>query len=444
MSENVSVLAGAASNFAAFLAEEGWVAEPREPHSPYAVKVVVGDGDGVSGALVIYHSEKKGYSLVTQEVRREEHRAPLQQAWERFQAGGVGSPAAGDSDARGVSGPRGGRSPEEPTLSPAGVDIQATLFVDGSYVEGRASYGYVVVARGEAVAEASGDDVPPGWLQHNNVAGEMWAVVKALEYCAGRGWEAVVIAHDYEGLEAWATGRWRAQKPATRAYQQAVRDSDIEIQWVKVKAHTGVVWNERADALAAGALAAHPPGRQVASGSSAASPGDFLTGGLARLAALDAGLRFSETLRRDYQVNFDVLDGGRKLGGGTLYTDAKGGLKLFLQPNLPTATADRLRGLWEQRHVVGAEAEGATDPFRKTRHVAGVLGDYREERVSMGPLRDAFVDDLEALCATKGLDPMQAAALRRISAGVGSASDPSYDAIVADVERAASILRGTT
>ena len=435
MSGNDTILAGAASSFADFLAGGGWMAEPKEPHSPYAVKVGVGDSEGPSGHLVIYYSAKKGLSLVTQEVKRAEHRVPLQQAWDRFRADGTEIDVSSDTSSA--------RSPAEADAPPATDGVQATLYVDGSYVDGRASYGYVAVHDGASVAEGSGDDVPPGWLQHHNVAGEMWAVVKALEYCAGQGWRAVTIAHDYEGLEAWATGRWRAKKPATRAYQQAVRGSEIDVQWFKVKAHTGVVWNERADALAAEALA-FPTGDALGAGAEPAAPEDFLRNGFAQLAVRAADLRLSETLQRGYQLNFSVSQGGQKLGSGSLYTDAKGGLKLVLHPNLPTATADHLRALWEKRHVARTVAEGAADPLRRTRHVMGILSDYRQDRVSMRPLRDALVNDLEAVFDTMVLRPAQESALRRLSDAVASAPTPDFGAIVADVERAASLLRKVT
>ena len=58
--------------------------------------------------------------------------------------------------------------------------------------------------------------------------------------------------YDYEGIEKWANGSWKANKIKTQEYQKKViqyRES-MDIVFVKVLAHSGDVYNERADKLA--------------------------------------------------------------------------------------------------------------------------------------------------------------------------------------------------
>jgi ribonuclease HI len=60
----------------------------------------------------------------------------------------------------------------------------------------------------------------------------------------------VTLYFDYQGLESWATGAWRAKLPFTQLYAQTVNTSGITIHWSKVKAHSGNPENEIVDQLA--------------------------------------------------------------------------------------------------------------------------------------------------------------------------------------------------
>lgn len=87
-----------------------------------------------------------------------------------------------------------------------------------------------------------------------NVAGELRAVC----YLVGildqelPEYNCIDIYYDYEGIEKWVTGEWRANKPATKAYRDLIRNyqKTKKITFHKVEAHSGVLYNERADKLA--------------------------------------------------------------------------------------------------------------------------------------------------------------------------------------------------
>jgi ribonuclease HI len=139
-----------------------------------------------------------------------------------------------------------------------GVEID----VDGAWVEGGGvGYGLVIRRDGEEVYRAGGP-VPaePDLLGHRQIGGEIYAVVEALRWCVRHKVPACTIYHDYEGLEAWATGRWKAKTPLTKryvAFLQKVRDK-VQITWVKVPAHAGHHWNEVVDQLARAGAAQTP------------------------------------------------------------------------------------------------------------------------------------------------------------------------------------------
>lgn len=62
----------------------------------------------------------------------------------------------------------------------------------------------------------------------------------------------VVIYYDYQGIESWATGEWKASKPVSQNYKKAFDEvaTGMQVDFVKVKSHTGVEFNEMADELA--------------------------------------------------------------------------------------------------------------------------------------------------------------------------------------------------
>ena len=65
--------------------------------------------------------------------------------------------------------------------------------------------------------------------------------------------------YDYEGIEKWATGEWRAKKELNKKnmflFIQEKRKI-IDIEFIKVQAHSGVELNEEVDTLAKNALLA--------------------------------------------------------------------------------------------------------------------------------------------------------------------------------------------
>ena len=135
-------------------------------------------------------------------------------------------------------------------------------YVDGSYdaASGRFSCGVVIVetdAEGNTETtelNSAFDDEEAA--KQRNVAGEVMGSKLAIEYCMANGIDKVEIYHDYEGIGAWADRRWKANNPLTQGYRDFVAEArqNMEISFVKVKAHSGNKYNEIADKLAKEAL----------------------------------------------------------------------------------------------------------------------------------------------------------------------------------------------
>lgn len=130
-------------------------------------------------------------------------------------------------------------------------------YVDGSYDVTRHQYGsgLVILWKGYK-QEFSFKGDTPGLADMRNVAGEIVGAQRAMEFAVENNAKKVVIYYDYEGIEKWCTGAWKAKKEGTQMYVKAYEKlkKHIEIEFVKVRAHTGDKYNEEADILAKKAI----------------------------------------------------------------------------------------------------------------------------------------------------------------------------------------------
>ena len=62
--------------------------------------------------------------------------------------------------------------------------------------------------------------------------------------------------YDYQGIEAWAVGDWKANLPYTQDFVKFYNKvkTAVKVNFVKVKAHTGIELNEVVDKLAKEAI----------------------------------------------------------------------------------------------------------------------------------------------------------------------------------------------
>lgn len=135
---------------------------------------------------------------------------------------------------------------------------QLVVYVDGSFDEkiGKYAFGCIILTpRGETIRE-SGNGNEPDSLAIRNVAGEMLGAMYAVQWAIKNGYHNLELRYDYEGIEKWAQGEWKAKNTLTQKYANFMKSkSDIlKISYQKVKAHSGDHYNEEADKLAKAAL----------------------------------------------------------------------------------------------------------------------------------------------------------------------------------------------
>lgn len=127
-------------------------------------------------------------------------------------------------------------------------------YVDGSYhkATNRYSFGAALIQNGEVIETMSRVGNNPRYQGSWQIAGEVFGALHAIQWAIKNGFKKIIIHYDYIGIEKWAMGEWRANKPVSQDYIESFKKltPQIDIEFVKVKAHSGVEYNELVDQLA--------------------------------------------------------------------------------------------------------------------------------------------------------------------------------------------------
>lgn len=132
---------------------------------------------------------------------------------------------------------------------------KAIAFIDGSYgkVKEREMYSFgAVLITDKQEVEMYRSYVNPEWIAYRNVAGEIQGAIEAISWALNHGKAEIDVYYDYQGIEKWAIGDWRANSAVAVAYVKFIQKvkNQIAIRFFHVPAHTGVDYNERVDDLA--------------------------------------------------------------------------------------------------------------------------------------------------------------------------------------------------
>jgi ribonuclease HI len=189
-------------------------------------------------------------------------------------------------------------------------------YVDGSYIDGAVGYGAVLLNEGVLVQEFSGSVAED--TDARQVAGELVATMTVLDYCEAQTIAQVEIIYDYKGIEQWATGGWKANKPLTQRYVAFIRRCPVRITWTKVKSHTGNRWNDRADELAkqgTGATESRKPLSQAGDTTLLEAIGEAFA---VHLSARGIQAKF-DSIKNNQYARIVIWDGKKRLGFFDLY-----------------------------------------------------------------------------------------------------------------------------
>ena len=134
---------------------------------------------------------------------------------------------------------------------------EAFAYVDGSYDDTTKSYSYgMVIMHGEDELHFFKKFEKDDMSDMRNVAGEIEGSMAAMKYCIENGIKSISIFYDYEGIQKWCNGDWKAKKEGTKRYVEFYKDASklVDVDFIKVKGHSGDKYNDLADELAKKAL----------------------------------------------------------------------------------------------------------------------------------------------------------------------------------------------
>lgn len=139
------------------------------------------------------------------------------------------------------------------------------IYTDGSYQQetGGCTGAFVVLQNDELQFGARINITDQALVQSWNVSGELVVVAAALNILAGAIGSNEVnlnIHYDYNGVRNFIECEpkpWKAKKFISRMYVEAFNkfkqsSPNVHIQFTKVKAHSGIYWNEVVDSIAKG------------------------------------------------------------------------------------------------------------------------------------------------------------------------------------------------
>ncbi|MGO1470737.1 MAG: ribonuclease H family protein [Tissierella sp.] len=137
------------------------------------------------------------------------------------------------------------------------LEDEMIAYVDGSFSLKHMlySYGAVIITK-SGMETFKGKDDDPELVKMRNVSGELKGAMVAMSIAIDKNYQKLSLHYDYAGIEKWAIGEWKTNKEGTKFYKKyydSIKDK-LDVKFVKVKAHSGVKYNELADKLAKEAI----------------------------------------------------------------------------------------------------------------------------------------------------------------------------------------------
>lgn len=132
-------------------------------------------------------------------------------------------------------------------------------FVDGSFNKElkRYSYGVVFILPDGKEIDICGYGNNQEYIDSQNIIGEIFGAINALDWAISNGYDKIKIYHDYEGISKWVSGEWSAKSKVSKMFVNMYRakfEDAISVEFQKVPGHSNISYNDKADQLAKTAL----------------------------------------------------------------------------------------------------------------------------------------------------------------------------------------------
>lgn len=256
-------------------------------------------------------------------------------------------------------------------------------YVDGSYINGSVGYGAVILHQNQEIKRFSGSVEHD--VEQRQVVGELQATMQVLAWCEENNIMDIEIFYDYEGIQKWAAGEWRANTTATQRYQRIVQASPVSVAWKKVKSHSGVRWNDVVDELAKqGALAQSKDASQTDDPVAALEQKarNFVT------FLADQGIDAEYTQIYNEQYARIIIERGYF----DLYNTRKRPMSPYTHNFKDDAFQKHIERLWQQFHlgIVEEHIENEVNGFEEVEYLLSVLAPYRHLAFDFSALANAL------------------------------------------------------
>lgn len=115
--------------------------------------------------------------------------------------------------------------------------VVCDIYVSGSFNAADEEYGWKFEAYSDGkklyAKESTGNN--PKYISSKQVGGYIVATLQGIDYAIYKGFETVVIHHNYDGLEYWATGEWKTKKEIAKSYAYLIgqKSEKINIEFIK-------------------------------------------------------------------------------------------------------------------------------------------------------------------------------------------------------------------
>ena len=130
------------------------------------------------------------------------------------------------------------------------------ISTDGSFAHKpeRCGFGVHVEMDGKGLFDLSGFTTDEKYLKAWNVSSELIAAILGVSWSISNGHKDITLYYDYSGVENFVVGTFKARSEIAKMYVMIMaflRNSlGANVNFVKVKGHSGHAGNEAADALA--------------------------------------------------------------------------------------------------------------------------------------------------------------------------------------------------
>lgn len=126
-------------------------------------------------------------------------------------------------------------------------------YVDGSYIENKIGWSYVIVFNKKIMSYRNGN-IKETKDTSRNISGELYAVISAIKNAIVIGDKEIYIIYDYQGISSFVTGAWTPKTIETKKYAETMKELinnyNLNIHFVKVIGHSDNKYNDFADELA--------------------------------------------------------------------------------------------------------------------------------------------------------------------------------------------------